>query len=67
MDLRTVFGLGGPCVAMVSPVYPRSSPACRQLSERVGAVGALMMIRRMLDTLEDGYRLRVGGILTDVH
>jgi len=62
-----VFGLGGLCVALVSPAYPCCNPACRQLIERVGDMGALMTIRRILDTFEDGYRLRVGGIVIDVH
>jgi len=62
-----VCGLGGLRVEMVSAVYPRSNPAGRQPIERVADMDALMVIRRILNTFEDGYRLRVGGILTDVH
>ena len=47
--------------------YYRKNPGIEKLSERVGGMAALMMMRKMLDTFQDIYLLRREGIVTDAH
>jgi hypothetical protein len=51
----------------VIEAYWRANPQLEETHARAGGIGAVMMIRRMLDSTQDIYLLRKEGIVTDAH
>lgn len=51
----------------VIEAYWRANPELKEAHGRAGGIGAVMMIRRMLDSTQDIFLLRGEGIVTDPH
>lgn len=51
----------------VIEAYLRANPQLAELVDRVGGIGALIMLRKMMDAMQDTYLMRKAGIVTDAH